>query len=147
MRQLYSGAQRHVPQVRYVRQHHGVFVISLITVLIQDISLNNGRPSGRPFWSWLAPLAPQGDRFPARLNSLPTPDRFAAGGDETLAGVLVCLHQRRNLIQRALILGLDLHAGDDELSSVRVDVSDERGRHRCQYQAPWRNFPSPLPAR
>ena len=68
-------------------------------------------------------------------------------GDKTLAGVLVCLHQRRNLIQRALILGLDLHAGDDELSSVRVDVSDERGRHRCQYQAPWRNFPSPLPAR
>src|SRR5262249_60017542 len=49
-------------------------------------------------------------------------------GDETLAGVLVSLHQRRDLVQCVLVLGLDLHAGDDELGAVRVDVTDERGR-------------------
>jgi hypothetical protein len=28
MRQLHLGAQRHVPQMRYVREHYGVFVRS-----------------------------------------------------------------------------------------------------------------------
>src|SRR6516225_9474088 len=49
-------------------------------------------------------------------------------GDETLAGVLIRLHQRRDLVQGALVLGLDQHAGDDELAAVRVDVSNERQR-------------------
>ena len=49
-------------------------------------------------------------------------------GDETLAGVLIRLHQRRDLVQGALVLGLDLNAGDDELAAVRVDVSNERQR-------------------
>jgi hypothetical protein len=60
--------------------------------------------------------------FPTPPAPAPRPLR----GHKTLAGVLVGLHQRGEVVQSALVLGLDLHPGDYELCAVRVDVVDQR---------------------